>query len=99
MPAKITGQNLTQYANVSRTVATHVLHGNDDNTHKKSSQSNAAISDGALFLYKLEQQIAAQPIVDKNRVDDIKMKIKAGVFTTNYLSVADRLIATEKDIH
>lgn len=52
----------------------------------------------ASHLRALEQQLAAQPVVDTQRVSAIRHEINSGQFTVNPERVADKMIQIESMI-
>jgi len=97
MPINITGQTSSQYTNVS----------NENNNTKTSINNkqepiytnNVTLSENSRFLSRLEQHIESLPVIDENRVHEIKEKIKHNDYDTNYLFLAEKIIKIEYEIH
>jgi len=54
-----------------------------------------SFTDTATRLKALEQQLANQPVVDKNRVDAIKRDIASGTFRVDANRVAEKMLNLE----
>ena len=57
------------------------------------------LSGQAKFLSILSRHIAALPVVDEARVQEVKTRINSAGYVGDYLLVAERLILDEQSIH
>lgn len=64
----------------------------------QQSSSNVSIGSTATQLGKMEASMANTPVVDANKVAEIKRAISEGRFQVNSGVVADRLIQSVRDL-
>jgi negative regulator of flagellin synthesis FlgM len=59
---------------------------------------SVSLTDAAARLQRLEAALANHPVVDKQRVADIRQALADGSYRTNPERVADKLLALERDL-
>ena len=64
-------------------------------TGQPSTPDTVTLTDTAAQLHKLEAAIAAAPIVDTARVEDVKQAIRDGRFQINPHRVAEKMLRFE----
>jgi negative regulator of flagellin synthesis FlgM len=64
----------------------------------QQSSSSVSISSTATQLGKMQASISNTPVVDANKVAEIKLAISEGRFQVNSGVVADRLIQSVRDL-
>lgn len=69
----------------------------NERSARPEDSARVEVTDKALRMRRLEAAIMSLPDVDENRVDAIKAKLERGDFTINKESIADKLLAMEKD--
>ncbi|MDX2502924.1 MAG: flagellar biosynthesis anti-sigma factor FlgM [Gammaproteobacteria bacterium] len=62
------------------------------------SQDSVSLTDTAMRLRALEEQIARLPIIDTQKVEQIKNSINDGKFEFNSERVAEKIINFERDL-
>lgn len=62
---------------------------------KISSSDKVTFTNTALRLQELEKLVASQPVVDTQRVNEIRNSIENGSFSINPERIADKLISLE----
>jgi flagellar biosynthesis anti-sigma factor FlgM len=100
MPMKIPGQtSAITYSGTNSVNKLSTAKHNQDIELSTTNKNYADISSYATYLNDLAQIIETLPIVDENRVQEIKEKIDSGNYTVNYNLVAEKLIKDEQAIH
>jgi negative regulator of flagellin synthesis FlgM len=64
-------------------------------TGKSSTSDTVSLSDGAVQLGKLENTVANLPVVDTQRVEQLKQAIENGSYEVDPAKVADKLMQFE----
>jgi negative regulator of flagellin synthesis FlgM len=64
-------------------------------TGKSSTADTVSLSDNALQLGRLDSSIVAAPVVDTQRVEQIKQAISDGTYEIDPAKVADKLMQFE----
>ena len=64
-------------------------------TGKSSTADTVSLSDNAVSLGKLDNTVAATPVVDVQRVEQVKAAIADGSFEADPVKIADRLMQFE----
>jgi negative regulator of flagellin synthesis FlgM len=59
---------------------------------------SVSLTDAAARLRRLEAALADHPVVDKQRVADIRQALADGSYQTDPERVADKLLALERDL-
>ncbi len=67
-------------------------------TTKPSSSTSVTIGSTATQLNSIESSMASSPVVDANKVAEIKQALSEGRFKVNSEVVAERLIKTVQDL-
>jgi negative regulator of flagellin synthesis FlgM len=62
---------------------------------KSSTTDTVSLSDSAVKLGKLENTVAATPVVDTQRVEQVKQAIEDGSYTVDPARVAEKLMQFE----
>lgn len=65
---------------------------------QKSGSTSVSLGSTATQLHSMENSMANAPVVDAAKVAEIKQAIAEGRFQVNTSVVADRLIATVRDL-
>ena len=99
MAIEISGQHPAQLSN-AKTDSTSQVGRTDpplakQQTGQPSSTDTVTLTDTATQLHQIETQIAAIPIVDTSRVEDVRQSIIAGRFQINPQRVAEKLLSFE----
>jgi negative regulator of flagellin synthesis FlgM len=68
------------------------------NTRAGTPQTNVTLSPRAAELKQLETRLAAIPVVDRARVDDIKAAIASGQYAINTDNIAESLLDSVKEM-
>ena len=63
-----------------------------------TASDSVSLTDAAARLQRLEAALADHPVVDKQRVADIRQALADGTYQTNPERVADKLLALERDL-
>lgn len=82
----------TTRANASQTSTA----GASDNA--KVQNDNVELSSNSLKLSALEGSLASQPVIDSARVNEIRQAIADGKFKINPDAIADKLVASVKEL-
>jgi negative regulator of flagellin synthesis FlgM len=105
MTEKINGQGLrpTDTAGTRRSEAAKPASGQGPSRTATADQSAAAsdtvtLTQSGLLLSKLEEVVAGSPVVDQQRVTEIKDALAAGTYEIDDQRVADRLLRFERDV-
>lgn len=89
--------NLTSTRGEGRAVAN-----SDKNSTAESARSTAtdqvSLTNTADKLQALESSLAKEPVVDKQRVQEIKNEIESGQFKINTKSIVNNLISLENSL-
>lgn len=64
----------------------------------KARADEVALTDTAVRLKRIEQDLAALPEVDQARVDALREQIESGSYEVSGKAIADRLLRLEQDI-
>ena len=64
----------------------------------KPEQTEVTLSPRAAQLKELETQLAAIPVVDRARVENIKQAIASGQYTINTDNIGEQLLDSVKDM-
>lgn len=64
----------------------------------KVQNDNVALSSNSLKLSALEGSMGSQPIIDSARVNEIRQAISEGKFKINPDAIADKLVASVKEL-
>ncbi len=64
-------------------------------TGQSSTADTISLSDNAVQLGKIDNSVAAAPVVDTQRVEQVKQAISNGTFEVNAEKVADKLMQFE----
>lgn len=80
---------------VSRTEPTK----EQDETGRPSSVDTVSLTDTASRLRGLENTLANLPVVDTQRVEDIRQAVEQGTFDADYERVADRFMRFESELN
>jgi len=70
--------------------------GNPGGKESGSGGDRVTLSETATRLSDLTRTVSEQPVVDSNRVEQIRMAIQDGSYQVNPQRIADRLSAMEK---
>lgn len=99
MAIEINGHSSPQYINanedIKRNVSRNTATTTQEQTGKPTYTDTVTMTDTASLLSRLEQHISTLPVIDTQRVEQIKNEILNGEFATDYSEVADRLIVLE----
>ena len=72
------------------------------NASAKSQQTpgsdTVSLTDSARLLQKLEENVASTPVVDSQRVDQIRQAIKDGSYEINAGNIADKLLEIDREL-
>ena len=68
-------------------------------TGGSSAIDSVSLSDTAARLQKLETTIAQLPVVDTQRVEDIRKAIASGEYEVNPVNIADKLLDFDAEIN
>ena len=79
---------------VSRTEATV----SQQETGSTSATDSVSLTDTAARLQKLENTIAGLPVVDAQRVEDIRNTIASGEYQVDPVNIADKLLGFDAEI-
>ena len=101
MPIEITGQTTNQLSNTKEGNNLHVV--KDDTSTPKSQQETGkssaldtvSLTDSAALLAKMEKTIQDTPVVDTQRVEDIRKAIANGSFEIDTTRVAEKMLNFE----
>ena len=69
-----------------------------NNKPAETPQTDVSLSPRAIQLKQLETQLAAIPVVDRARVDNIKAAIASGQYTINTGNIAENLLDSVKEM-
>ncbi|NNF51028.1 MAG: flagellar biosynthesis anti-sigma factor FlgM [Gammaproteobacteria bacterium] len=69
-----------------------------DRSAKPEDSARVEVTDKALKMRRLEATIMSMPEVDEARVEAIRSRLARGDFAVNKESIADKLLAMEKDL-
>ncbi len=64
----------------------------------KVQNDNVELSSNSLKLSALEGSLASQPVIDSARVNEIRQAIADGKFKINPDAIADKLVASVKEL-
>lgn len=64
----------------------------------KVQDDSVALSSNSLKLSALEGSLASQPVIDSARVNEIRQAIADGKFKINPDAIADKLVASVKEL-
>jgi negative regulator of flagellin synthesis FlgM len=64
-----------------------------------SGKDKVSLSDTAAQLRNLQDQLASQPVVDRQRVAAVRNAIDNGTFAVDSLRIADKLISLEQALN
>lgn len=78
---------------VSRTEATV----SQQETGSSPAADSVSLTDTAARLQKLENTIAELPVVDSQRVEDIRNAIASGEYEINSASIADKMLSFDAE--
>lgn len=67
-------------------------------TDTSATASQVRLTDTATNLKQIETRLAAQPDVDRARVDAVRKRVESGAYQMNAGRLADRLLAFERDL-
>ncbi len=90
-PSQVSSEN--RQPNVGRTEATVQQ---QQETGKSTMTETVSMTDAAVNLKKLSNQLGKLPVVESKRVEEIKKAIENGNFEIDEVVVADKLIGMEK---
>jgi len=101
MPIEITGQTTSQLTNTKEGASLQVV--KDDTSPGKSQQETGkssaldtvSLTDSAALLVKIEKAVHDAPIVDTQRVEDIRKAIANGSFEIDTTRVAEKMLSFE----
>jgi negative regulator of flagellin synthesis FlgM len=102
MAIEISGQNPAQISNAKAETKGQV--GRTDpvvpkqQTGQPSTPDTVTLTDTATQLHKLEAAVIAAPIVDTERVEDVKQAIRDGQYQINSQRVAEKMLRFEKGL-
>lgn len=104
MPIEINGHNLSQTGSAGESAKLRAVRGEDkaatqQQTGAAASTDTVQLTGTAALLQKLDAQIAAQPVVDVQRVEAIRQQIANGTYQIDPQRVADKLIRAETALH
>jgi negative regulator of flagellin synthesis FlgM len=103
MAIEISGQHPVQLSNAKAETKGQV--GRTDPTLQKqqtgqpSTPDTVTLTDTAKQLHKLEAAIADMPIVDTERVENVKQTIRAGQFQISSHRVAEKFLKFENQLN
>jgi negative regulator of flagellin synthesis FlgM len=103
MPIEITGQSLVQSSSnrdtpqvqVGRQQATAA----QQQTGQPSTQDTVSLSDAVNVLKKLESVLAKLPVIDSQRVEDVKKSLSTGSFEFNPVRTAGKFLHMARAIN
>jgi len=101
MPIEITGQTTNQLPNAKDGTALHVVPGNktpapsQQETGKSSTLDTVSLTDSAALLQKMEAAMADAPIVDTQKVEDIRKALANGTYEIDATRVAEKILNFE----
>ncbi len=108
MPINISNiqNNTTQANKTNEHQQAKAVQGSDNNSNKDLTQSAEAslgqdlvnLTHSAMRIKSLEAQVARLPIVDTQKVEQVKNSISEGTFEFNSARVAEKLINFERDL-
>ena len=101
MPIEISGQTTNQLTSTKEGTTLHVV--KDDSASAKSQQKTGdsstldtvSLTDSAALLVKMEKAVQDAPVVDTQRVEDIRKAIANGSFEIDSARVAEKLLSFE----
>ena len=101
MPIEITGQTTNQLTSTKEGANLQVV--KDDTASGKSQQETGnastldtvSLTDSAAMLVKMEKAVNDAPVVDTQRVEDIRKAIANGSFAIDTNRVAEKLLSFE----
>lgn len=103
MPIEISGHNLSQAGGAGESAKLRAVRGEDKAATQQqtgaTSTDTVQLTGTAALLQKLDAQIAAQPVVDMQRVEAIRQQIANGTYQIDPLRVADKMIRAETALH
>lgn len=70
----------------------------EQETGKSSATDTVSLSDNAVQLGKIEHAVAATPVVDTQRVEQLRQAISNGSYEVNAAKIADRLMQFENSL-
>ena len=101
MPIEITGQTTNQLSNTKDGTTLHVVKddasraASQQETGKSSTLDTVSFTDSAALLANVEKTLQDTPVVDTQRVEDIRQAIANGSFEIDTARVAEKLIGFE----
>ncbi len=102
MPIEINGQPQTQSTSIAAGQQVKVGRGDPTAAQEETGGSTASdtvsFSDEGATVAEAQQAVAELPVVDNQRVEDIRQAIANGTFEIDEQSVAQSLIDLESDL-
>lgn len=105
MPIEITGQTTNQLSKSQDDKKLHVIPDNNKSTpsEKETGDSSTldkiSLTDSAGLLQKIEAAIGDAPVVDTQRVEDIRRAIATGNFEIDATRVAEKMLGFESRLN
>jgi len=101
MPIEITGQTTNQLPSAKEDTKLHVVDDNStparsqQDTGKSSTLDTVRLTDTAAQLQKMEAAMVDTPVIDTQRVEDIRMALANGTYEIDATRVAEKLVNFE----
>lgn len=101
MPIEITGQTTTQLPSAKEDAKLRVVQDNatsassQQQTGKPSTLDTVSLTDSAALLQKIEAVLADVPVVDTQRVENIRKALANGTYEIDATRVAEKLLSFE----
>ncbi len=72
---------------------------NQQETGSSSAADSVSLTDTAARLQKLENTIAELPVVDAQRVEDIRSAIASGEYEVNPANIAEKMLSFDAELN
>lgn len=104
MPIEISGRTPQQTGGAGEGAQLRAVRSDDAATQKQAGaaatpRDTVSLTGAAALLHRIDAEIAAQPVVDTQRVEAIRQRIAEGSYEIDPLRVAGKLMQAEMALH